>query len=357
MKSVSTAGWSDGSFTAVGIAKAEGLKPLARFGRTARWIALCGAMLALGSGTLADELGDLKHRAEGGDVKAMVELGSDYARGTVPNYPEAFKWLHRAAELGDPGAMNSVAVMYSIGAGVPMDTAESLVWLNRAAQAGNPGAMHTLGYIYAIGKNVPQDMATAMKWLRLAADKGESGAMLKLGDIYATGRGGIPVDYAESAKWIRMAADHGDTAAMAYLSTLYHDGQGVEQNDLKAYEWAFKAVDAGNTKAIPLRDLLKRGLHLSVDKPWTMTCASIRDKFDADGTITQEKLKQLMISMGYKWNPTAEQGFAGECKLAALKANVSKHQQLWPSSIIFSAKVVDDKGVCRLTEVSLEPCE
>ncbi|GAA0532444.1 TPR repeat protein [Rhizomicrobium palustre] len=259
-------------------------KAAARFGR---WIAICGALLALGGMALADELGDLKQRAERGDVKAM----------------------------------------------------------------------NFLGRIYALGEGVPQNTPTALKWLRLAADKGDPGAMMKIGDIYFSGRGGIPVDQTEAVKWIRMAADRGNGDAMAYLSTLYHDGLGIARDDLKAYEWASKAVDAGNTKATPLRDFLKRGLLFAVDKPGTTTCASVRAKFDADGTITQEKFKQLMISMGYKWNPIAEQNFAGECKVAALKASVTKHQQLWPTNIIFTAKVIDDKGVCKLTDILLEPCE
>jgi TPR repeat protein len=314
-------------------------------------------LAALGGVTLADDLGDLKQRAERGDVKAMVELGGRYARAPVPDYAQAFQWLRRAADLGDAGAMFSVAVMYRAGAGVAMDKAESLVWLNRAAQAGNLNAINTLGRIYALGEGVPQNAATALKWFHLAADKGDTGAMMKIADIYFNGRGGTPVDYAETVKWIRMAVDRGNADAMAYLSTLYHDGLGVERDDLKAYEWASKAVDAGNLRAKELRDLLKQGLNVSLDKPSTATCASIKAKLDPDGTITQENFKQLMISMGYKWNPAAETGFQIECKGAAKGMPITKHQQLWPTSIIFSAKVVDDKGVCRLTDVSLEPCE
>jgi TonB family protein len=86
------------------------------------------------------------------------------------------------------------------------------------------------------------------------------------------------------------------------------------------------------------------------------TCADVKAWLDVDGTITQESFKQLMTTMGYKWNPIAEENFANECKLAARKVTVNKHQQLWPTGIGFSAKVVDDKGICRLADVSLDQC-
>lgn len=111
---------------------------ITRLSRIFGWMLICIAVVVPWSSATADQLGDLKQRAESGDVSAMVDLANDNntGNGMAQNYPEALKWFRRAADLGDAGAMTSVGLMYATGKGVPVDRAEALVWFNRAAQAG-----------------------------------------------------------------------------------------------------------------------------------------------------------------------------------------------------------------------------
>ena len=83
----------------------------------------------------AQELADLRARAETGDVSAQFALAATYYHGLgVPqDHVEAIAWYRRAAEQGLATAQHRLGVMYYDGVGVPQDYIESHMWLNLAA--------------------------------------------------------------------------------------------------------------------------------------------------------------------------------------------------------------------------------
>ena len=115
-----------------------------------------------------------------GPVASDDALNADYffTRGKYykdqQSYPEAAKWLRRAAELGHAGAQNSLGVLHFSGLGVPQDYDEALKWIRRAADQGYAFAQRNVGYSYHTGKGVAQDYAEAEKWYLLSARPKES---------------------------------------------------------------------------------------------------------------------------------------------------------------------------------------
>ena len=69
---------------------------------------------------------------------AMVRIGCMYREGKGSegvNYGKAKEWFERAAELGDPSAMNNLSLMYAVGDGVKKDAALSDEWFKKYEQA------------------------------------------------------------------------------------------------------------------------------------------------------------------------------------------------------------------------------
>ncbi len=121
------------------------------------------------------------------------------------------------AEQGDVAAQFALGSMYSLGQGVPQDTAEAVRWARMAAEQGSAQAQLLLGAMYAEGQGVPQDYAEALKWHRLAAEQGLAEAQVLLGALYTEGAAGVPQDFAEALKWFRLAAEQGDAPAQTFL--------------------------------------------------------------------------------------------------------------------------------------------
>ena len=162
----------------------------------------------------AQELADLRVRAEAGEADAQVTLGRRYATGE----------------------------------GVPQDDAEAIAWFRKAAEQGHAEAQAVLGAMYEIGRDVPQNDAEAVSWYRNAAEQGHAWAQGKLGSMYKQGRG-VPQDDGEAVTWYRKAAEQGNAEAQNSLGVMYDNGEGVPQDDVEAVVWYRRAAEQGHTDA------------------------------------------------------------------------------------------------------------
>jgi hypothetical protein len=82
-------------------------------------------------------------RVGANDPVAMRCLGAD--RALEGDYTIAFKYLTKAAKLGDAGAHYHLAIMYCEGHGVEGDVEKEVHHLEQAAIAGHPAARYNLG--------------------------------------------------------------------------------------------------------------------------------------------------------------------------------------------------------------------
>jgi Sel1 repeat len=133
----------------------------------------------------------------------------------------ALACYHKAADLGDARAMNSIGYAYTEGQGVPHDDTQALVWYRKAADHGDVWALTNIGIAYSNGDGVPRDDTQAMTWYRKAADLGDAEAISAIGYAYSNGVG-VPRDDTQALTWYRKAADLGDASAMTYLEAAAH---------------------------------------------------------------------------------------------------------------------------------------
>ena len=124
-----------------------------------------------------------------GHLPAIAHLGRAFMK--KGDYPEAFRWLERAAQNGNATAMSNLGSLYVNGWGVPRDFARARYWYEKAAAKDNATGMAALGATYFYGKGVAQDYAKAREWYEKAAEKGEARAMTALGALYRDGKGVI----------------------------------------------------------------------------------------------------------------------------------------------------------------------
>jgi uncharacterized protein len=142
------------------------------------------------------------------------------------------------ANAGDPKAQIAVGLSYSLGQGVPIDTATAIRLFGLAASQGELTADAYLGSMYASGRGVPEDDREAVRLFRLAADKGNALAEVNLADMYASGRG-MARNNAEALDLYRRAAVQGNVLGMngtAWRLTI--DGGDLNE----AMDWAGRAA-------------------------------------------------------------------------------------------------------------------
>ncbi|MGN6465840.1 MAG: peptidoglycan-binding protein [Rhizobiaceae bacterium] len=158
----------------------------------------------------------LREAAEGGDPKALFEIGTRYAegRGVAADPKTAAKWYEEAAGLGFAPAEYRIGNFYEKGIGVDRDIAKAEEWYRKAAGQGNAAAMHNLGVLHAMGADGPVDNEAAVRWFEKAAELGVKDSQFNLGILAAKGVG-MPQNLEESYKWFALVAKSGDKDAQA----------------------------------------------------------------------------------------------------------------------------------------------
>ena len=227
----------------------------------------------------------VKKAAEGGDSRAMFQLGEMYSDGKVvqENFSESAKWYRRSADAGWPEghtSMGMISLIKAVGLADSDESAvrfgsdeskkseiislivhpehlqirnqmalkESVKWLRVGAEQGhNANAQFVLGLLTGAGVGVEKDPVQGAKWIRLAATK-EPAAQAFMGIYYLTGRG-VEKDFVEAARRLRDAAEKEVPMAYATLGMMYAEGLGVVKDYAEAGKWLRKGVQHGDPEA------------------------------------------------------------------------------------------------------------
>lgn len=136
------------------------------------------------------------------------------------------------------------------------------------AEQGHALAQYNLGVSYTLGDGVPINTAEAVKWYRRAAEQGFARAQCNLGSCYYNGQG-VPQNYKEAVKWFRLAAEQGDADAQGLLSSCYALGEGVRRDDVQAYAWmsvaaAQRLENAANMLAMILEGMTPKQMEAAI---------------------------------------------------------------------------------------------
>ena len=205
----------------------------------------------------AEQMTQLKMKAEAGDAAAQLALGLAYedGNGVASSDELAVSWYRRAAEQGNSVAQNNLGLMYRSGRGVAKNKEEAVRWYQKAARQKSPQGMFNMGAAYYNGDGLPADQSAAYAWFWLAQEAGNGGAVeavkrmtaelrpfeileaeRKIGDMFA---GGIDLaqNYGEAAKWYGKTAQRNDAQSQISLATLLIDGRGIAQDYAEAKHW------------------------------------------------------------------------------------------------------------------------
>ena len=174
--------------------------------------------------------------AESGHTEAQYQLGYMYSlnMGNIPhNYQESIKWLKKAVEKNNTAAMCQLAFMYSYGHGVEKSETLQMEWYRKAAGLGDPNAMYSMASRYqegkwVNGKKVNRNYKEAERWYLKAAlfkdipkySGTAYNAMWNLAKIYEEGLGGVQKDLQKAANIYGYLLDHGWNASQDKLSKL-----------------------------------------------------------------------------------------------------------------------------------------
>lgn len=109
---------------------------------------------------------------------SALQMADDYLE--AGDEAKSFSYYERAAGLGSPIAMFTVAMMYHLGIYVKRNDKKALDLLVRAASAGSEDAQFYIGRLYDEGK-MPKDENQVMKYYALAAANGFLPAFYYLG--------------------------------------------------------------------------------------------------------------------------------------------------------------------------------
>ena len=198
--------------------------------------------------------------ARRGDIRAEYMTGMMYAfgQGTRQDVAEGARWLSESARGGLPQAMTSLASLYDVGQGVPLDPTRASALREQAARLGEATARGQLaddrkmpGQADFRRASVLTDLnmeAAAVPYARRAAAQGSVNAYLLLARAYQFGSG-VPRDYGQAFKFYRQAADGGLAEGSRGLAYLYEFGLGVRVDRAKALAYYDRAAAGGLSKA------------------------------------------------------------------------------------------------------------
>ncbi|HWD12674.1 peptidoglycan-binding protein [Pseudochrobactrum sp. sp1633] len=211
--------------------------------------------------------------------------------------------LRNAAEGGDARALYEIGMRYTDGRGVASDFAEAAKWYALSAERGFAPAQYRLGNFNEKGLGMPRDAAKATKLYEQAAAQGNASAMHNLAVLYAMGTGGSAggeADNNNAAKWFFKAAELGVKDSQYNLGILTAKGLGRTQNLEESYKWFALAAEAGDTDAAEKRDQVAKSLKpeqleraINLTKLWKpkdmieeANSASIPDAWSDDKAVT-----------------------------------------------------------------------
>jgi hypothetical protein len=147
---------------------------------------LLGLLLAV-----ADDLKDLRARAEKGDAEAQYQLGLRYHKGNGVEKDDkaALEWYLKAAAKDHTQAEVQLGYLHAHGFGTKQDFAGAAKWYRKAALKGDPTAQHNLGLQALHGQGMKKDEQLAAQWLILAATQGHARSQFDLGRLQEEGQG------------------------------------------------------------------------------------------------------------------------------------------------------------------------
>lgn len=198
----------------------------------------------------------------------MVALGRAWASGVggVKDLSRAMTWFEGAAKLGDPVAMEQLALGYAgllshedkEAPAAKTEPALARQWAAQAVRGQYARANILLAYLNLGGIGGDPDAEYAADLLLRPVEVGYPDARRMLGMMYLSGRGVMRNTW-RAETLLTQAAEDGDVEAMWSLVRAYHEGgMGLARDNEKAAFWLGKAYEKGDPKAKAMLEEFRR---------------------------------------------------------------------------------------------------
>ncbi|CEG57954.1 SEL1-like repeat protein [Legionella fallonii] len=223
-----------------------------------------------------------KQAASMGDVEAQMFLAAAYLYGigVKKNTDTATHYFIDAAKNGNPIAQFALAENF-IDSRHSANNKLGLIWLNKAANNGNPKALERLGRLYMDGKLVEKDKDKGIELLTKAASLNYAPAMTTLGDIALADN--QPQD---AVKWYNDAIKQHDLTAYLHLAHAYLQDKSSIYDVKSGFLWTLKAAQEGLPEAkSELANLYQKGIGVTAD-------ADLAKQWAAQATLDAKKKVQ-----------------------------------------------------------------
>ncbi len=182
---------------------------------------------------------------EKGNTEAMKNLAHVHTSGDVMEQ-DPIELCKMAAEEGDTNAMITLADCYKDGDGVESNDDQAIKWLHVAADNGNPNAMERLGMWYFNGICTDQDYELAFKHYKRAAEliHNKTGiCRLNVAMFYLSGCG-VQRSIEQAKHWITKALEFDDEEPLVLILQADILASSLKLEDLKnAKEIALRVPD------------------------------------------------------------------------------------------------------------------
>lgn len=108
------------------------------------------------------------------DSEELMSLAESYENGigVDEDHETAFYFYEKAANTGDPAALNKLGNMYAQGKGCTKDAYKAATCYLAAAEKGNKYAQHNIAFCYWDGVGIEKDREKAVMWMRRSAAQG-----------------------------------------------------------------------------------------------------------------------------------------------------------------------------------------
>ncbi len=185
--------------------------------------------------------------ANTGDVDAMFEVGSIALLEN--DYPTAFKWLSKGAELKHAPSEAGLGFMYFNGFACDKDINRARKLYEQSAAGGAHQGINNLAHLYRHGLGgLEKDLTKAVALLGKAAELGNEYSVNSLVEIYKGKEIGEP-NKAKIIEWLRYGAERNYRGSLSDLGYAYQHGIGIEKDIQKAIELYQKGIDQGSASA------------------------------------------------------------------------------------------------------------
>lgn len=186
----------------------------------------------------------LRRAAELGHPMALHDMGACYQEGYMvdKNVGKAIEYYNAAINEQDIAETYTNLYLIYQTAEEYRDTVAAFEYLRRAAELGNPLALNDMGTCYQEGYMVDKNIGKAIDYYKAAIEKRDVlVAYTNLYSIYKTDE--EHKDSVAAFKYLCKAAELGDAMALHNMGTYYQNGYMVEKNIDKAIDYYNAALD------------------------------------------------------------------------------------------------------------------